>query len=94
VGVSYLLTRIVGPTAGFEMMLSGRLVDAEEALRIGLVLRVVPDDGVVTAALEIARAIAANSPLGVEMTKSVMWTNLDAPNLEAAIELEDRTQAL
>jgi enoyl-CoA hydratase len=73
VGVSYLLPKIVGPTAGFEMMLSGRLVDADEALRIGLVLRVVPDGRVVNAALEIAHAIVANSPLGVEMTKGVMW---------------------
>jgi enoyl-CoA hydratase len=94
VGVSYLLPRIVGPTLAFEMMLTGRLVDAEEALRTGLVLRVVPDGEVVDAALSIAEAVAANSPFGVEMTKQVMWANLDAPSLEAAIELENRTQIL
>jgi enoyl-CoA hydratase len=94
VGVSYLLPRIIGPTAAFEMMLSGRIVDADEAYRLGLVLRVVPDGDVVAAATEVARGIARNSPLGVDMTKEVMWANLDAPSLEAAIELENRTQIL
>jgi len=94
VGVSYLLPRIVGPTVGFEMMLSGRILDAEEARRVGLVLDVVPDGKVVDAALGIARNIVRNSPLGVDMTKEVMWANLDAPSLEAAIELENRTQIL
>jgi enoyl-CoA hydratase/carnithine racemase len=94
VGVSYLLPRIVGPTAGFEMMLSGRLVEAEEAKRIGLVLEVVADGEVVAAALEMAHGILRNSPFGVAMTKQVMWANLDAPSLQAAIELENRTQIL
>jgi enoyl-CoA hydratase len=94
VGVSYLLPRIVGPTAAFEMMLTGRLVDAEEAHRIGLVLRVVEDGAVVDAALEIARNIVRNSPFAVEMTKQVMWSNLNAPSLDAAIQLEDRNQIL
>ena len=94
VGVSYLLPRIVGPTLAFEMMLTGRLIDAEEAHRSGLVLEVVPDGTVVDRALEIAAGICRNAPFGVKMTKQVMWTNLDAPSLEAAIELENRTQIL
>ena len=94
VGVSYLLPRIVSPTLAFEMMLTGRLIDAEEALRAGLVLRIVPDGQVVDAALEIAERICANTPFGVWMTKEVMWTNLDAPSLQAAIDLENRTQIL
>jgi enoyl-CoA hydratase len=92
VGVSYLLPKIVGPTLAFEMMLTGRIVDAEEAARSGLVLKVVPDGEVVDAALEIADAICANAPFAVEMTKEVMWTNLDAPDLRSAIDLENRTQ--
>jgi enoyl-CoA hydratase len=94
VGVSYLLPRIVGPTLAFEMMLTGRLIDADEALRSGMVLRVVPDDELMPAALEIATAIAANSRIGIEMTKQVMWSNLDAPDLRSAIVTEDRTQVL
>jgi enoyl-CoA hydratase len=94
VGVSYLLPRIVGPTLAFEMMLTGRLIDADEALRSGLVLRVVGDDDLIPAALELAAAIVANSRFGVEMTKQVMWSNLDAPDLRSAIVTEDRTQVL
>lgn len=94
VGVSYLLPRIVGPTVAFEMMLTGRLIDAEEALRCGLVVRVVEDGESVAAALEIAEQILANSPFAVAQTKQVMWANLDAASLRHAIALEDRTQVL
>jgi enoyl-CoA hydratase len=93
-GVSWLLPRLVGPTLAFEMMLTGRLVGAEEALARGLVLRVVPDGTAVDAALEIARAICANSALGVRLTKQTMWVNLEAASLDSAIELENRTQVL
>jgi len=93
-GVSWLLPRLVGPTLAFEMMLTGRLIDADEALARGLVLRVLPDGEVVGAALEIARAVCANTPLGVRLTKQTMWANLEAPNLENAVALENRTQEL
>ena len=91
-GVSYFLPRIVGPTAAAELMYTGRLVDASEAARLGLVLRV--SDDVLGDALGLARAIAANSPFGVRMTKEVLWHNIDAPSLEAAQALENRTQIL
>ena len=93
-GVSWLLPRLVGPTLAFEMMLTGRLVGAEEAAARGMVLRAVPDGEVVGAALEIARAICENTPLGVRLTKQTMWANLEAPSLENAIAFENRTQEL
>jgi enoyl-CoA hydratase len=93
-GVSYLLPRIVGATLAFEMMLTGRFVEAAEAQRHGLVLDVVGEGHVVEAALQVATNIARNSPFGVCMTKEVMRSNLDAPNLMAAMHLENRTQAL
>lgn len=93
-GVSWLLPRLVGPTLAFEMMLTGRLVGADEAVARGLVLRAVPDGEVVGAALEIARAICENTPLGVRLTKQTMWANLEAPSLENAVALENRTQEL
>lgn len=92
VGMSYLLPRVVGPTLAFEMMMTGRLVAAQEALRNRLVLDVVPDGEVVEAAVRIARDIVRNSPFAIRMTKQVMWANLDAPSLQSAIELENRTQ--
>jgi enoyl-CoA hydratase len=94
VGVSYLLPRLIGASKAFEMMLTGRFVLAEEAERIGLVSRVVPDGDTVDAALEIADAIVGNSPFGVWMTKEVMWANLETGSMQAAIDLENRTQIL
>ena len=94
IGVSYLLPRLIGAARAFELMLTGRIVDAEEAVRIGLVLKVVPDGSVVESALETAALIAANSPFGVQMTKEVMWSALEVNSLQAAIDLENRTQLL
>ncbi len=75
-------------------MLTGRQFDAAEAERIGLVSRVVPDGTVVDAALALSDEILRHAPFGVVMTKEVMWANLAAPSLEAAVHLENRTQIL
>ncbi|SDC21081.1 Enoyl-CoA hydratase [Geodermatophilus telluris] len=94
IGVSWLLPRLVGASRAFEMLLTGRLVDAAEADRTGLVSRVVPDGEVLDAALETARAVLANSPMGVRLTKEVMWSQLEVGSLQAGIDLENRTQIL
>jgi enoyl-CoA hydratase len=94
IGVSWLLPRLVGASRAWELMLTGRIIDAAEAERIGLVVRVVPDGQVVDAALETAALVRANSPFGVWMTKEVMWSNLEVGSLHAAIDLENRTQIL
>jgi enoyl-CoA hydratase len=54
----------------------------------------VPGERLLDAALETAETIAANTPFGVWMTKEVMWSNLEAPSLRAAIDTENRTQIL
>jgi enoyl-CoA hydratase len=94
IGVSWLLPRLVGASRAFELLLTGRLIDAAEADHIGLVTRVVPDESVVDAALETAELIAGNSPFGVRMTKEVMWSQLEIGSLQAGIDLENRTQIL
>jgi enoyl-CoA hydratase len=94
IGISYTLPKLVGASRAHELILTGRVVEAEEAERIGLVARVVPEGEVVGAALATAETICSYSALGVVMTKEVMWTNLDAPSLESAIDLENRTQIL
>ncbi len=93
-GLSYLLPRLIGMSRAAELILTGRHIDAEEAERIGLVSRIVEDGEAVPAALKIAERIAAHAPFGSRMTKQVLWTNLDAPCLQSAIELEARTQVL
>jgi enoyl-CoA hydratase len=94
VGTSYFLPRIVGVSAATELMLTGRNIPAEEALLLQLVSRVVAPEALAPAALELARAIAANSEYGVWMTKKGIRANLDAPSLRHAMELENRTQVL
>lgn len=94
VGVSYLLPRLVGASRAFELMLTGRVIDAAEAEAMGLVSRVVSDDDLMEAARSIAAEIVANSPFGVAMTKQVMWSNLEVSSLQAAIDLENRTQVM
>ena len=94
IGVSWMLPRLIGASRAFELLLTGRLIDAAEADRIGLVTRVVPDGDVVDAALETAELIVGNSPFGVRMTKEVMWSQLEIGSLQAGIDLENRTQVL
>lgn len=93
IGISYTLPRLIGASRAFEMLLTARKVTAAEAEALGIVSEVV-DGPVLDRALELAEMICDYSPFGVAMTKEVMWANLDAPNIEAAIHLENRTQIL
>ena len=93
-GASWLLPRLVGTAHASDILLTGRRIDAAEALRMGLVSRVVPDDAILESALEIADGMCAFSPYGLHMTKQVIWANLETASLDAAIELEDRNQIM
>lgn len=94
IGVSWLLPRWIGASRAFELLLTGRLVDSDEADRIGLVTRVVDDEALMDEAIATAELICANSPFGIWMTKEVMWSNLESGSLQAGIDLENRTQIL
>jgi enoyl-CoA hydratase/carnithine racemase len=93
-GSSWLLPRIVGLGLASEILLTGRFVEAQEALRMGLINRIVPAEQLLEAAFDLAEQIAANSPLGVRLTKAAVQANVDAPSLAAALELENRNQVL
>lgn len=94
VGTSYFLPRLVGAGVAAELMLTGRIFQADEAREIRLVSRVVAPESLDEAARATARAIAENSEYGVWMTKKTLWSNVDAPSLRQAMELENRTQVL
>jgi enoyl-CoA hydratase len=92
--ISWLLPRLIGASRSHELMLTGRRVDAEEALRIGLVADVVDEARLLERAVEAAVQIASLAPWGVRLTKRGMWTALEVPSEQAAIEYEDRQQIM
>jgi enoyl-CoA hydratase/carnithine racemase len=93
-GMSYFLPRIVGLSVAADWMLTGRTVSSEEASRYGLVSELVADERLLDRAMEVASSIAAHSPLGVQMTKRALQVNADAPDLFAAMEVENRNQVI
>ena len=92
-GGAWLLPHVVGHAKAAEMALTGDMIDAAEALRIGLVSRVVPDAELMDAARSIAGRIAANPTQAVRMTKRLLWEARQA-NLETILQLSAAMQAL
>jgi enoyl-CoA hydratase/carnithine racemase len=92
IGVSYTLPRIIGAGPAFDLILTARAVDADEALRLGMVSRL--SDTVVDDALNVAETLCGYGKFGLESTKQVLWANLEASSLEAALHVENRSQIL
>src|SRR2546430_2582049 len=91
-GISYLLPRAIGSSRAFEIMLTGRDVDAAEAERIGLVSRAVPADQLLEQCFELAERIIGFSRVGVESTKRMLWSSLDAGSLHSQMDAEAHAQ--
>lgn len=91
-GVSWLLPRMIGPAAAAEIAYTGRLVLADEAEQLGLVNRVT--DNLLDDALAMAAQICANAPTAVQLSKTALQANMEIGSYAAAIELENRGQAL
>ncbi len=75
-GISHTLPRLIGQQAASLMMLTGRRVKPEEALRSGLIDEIAPLDDLRNAATAIAEEIAANAPLGVQATRATLRGDL------------------
>lgn len=86
-GVMYILPRLIGQGRALHLLLTGETIKAQEALSVGLVTRVLPQEQLLDAALDTARTIAANAPLSVRLVKQVMQRTYDL-DLEAVMQLE------
>jgi enoyl-CoA hydratase/carnithine racemase len=86
-GGTQRLSRLVGPARAKDLILTGRQVEADEALRIGLVDRVVPADQVLNTALELAGSLAAGAVVAQGMAKRVIDAGLDRSQSEG-LDLE------
>jgi len=93
-GGAYFLPRAIDPQKAAEMIFTGRLIDAAEALAAGLVLRVVPADRLMPTALELAREIATKPPHALRLAKMLYRQGLRATNLRDFLETCAAFQAL
>jgi enoyl-CoA hydratase/carnithine racemase len=95
-GATVKLIQQIGYVHAMDLLLTGRLIDATEAARLGLINRIVPAEGLMTWALETAEAIAANSPSAVQAVKrQISATIADHARSREALEQElgDRVRA-
>jgi enoyl-CoA hydratase len=94
-GSSYFLPKLLGSALAAELMYTGRMVHAQEALEIGLVSRLVERDRLLEAALEMAQQmIDSATPFGLRLTKEVLDQAQSGASLETAIHIENRNQVL
>ena len=93
-GLSYHLPRLIGASVASELMLTGRFINAQRALAVGLLSEVVAEDALATTAQSYLDEMLAATPLGLRLTKECLNMNLGAGSLEAATAMEDRNQAL
>ena len=84
-----LLSQLVGLGKAKELIFTGDIIDAAEAVRIGLVNAVVPNEGLMDAALEMARKIAERSPLALKLSRIALDQGLDA-SYDQILEIETR----
>lgn len=94
IGSSYFLPRLIGLSRATEILYTGRFFDAQEAERIGFVLKVVEEDKLLESGTELANEMLNKSPLGLRMTKEAINLSLDAPSLETIIQIENRNQVV
>ena len=91
-GISYLLPRQIGFSRAFDILLTGRDVDAEEAERIGLVSQRVSGEHLLERCYDVADGMIGFSQIGVELTKQLLWASFDAGSLHAHMNHEGNAQ--
>lgn len=92
-GVSVTLTQLVGLRRATEILMLNPVISAAEALAMGLITRVVPDDRLLDESLALARQLAAGAPAALANTKRLLWSGIGR-GVEAAMPEENQTQAV
>ena len=93
-GLSYFLPRIVGLGIATELMYTGAFIEAQRALQVGLVSKVVPDNQLEDAAALFVDPMLRTAPLGLRMTKQTLNSVLKIDDLSVVIDLEERAQSI
>jgi enoyl-CoA hydratase/carnithine racemase len=93
-GSSYFLPRLVGSSLAAELILTGRFLDADRALKLGLLSDIVAPEALLDTGMALADEMLQTSPLGLRLSKQALNLNIDASGLEAAMALEDRQQVM
>ena len=92
-GGAYYLARAIGLARALELCLTGRVIDAQEAERIGIVSEVVPPELLISKTQTLAEEIAANAPLAVQLTKAAAYQSLTLTP-DAALQLAASFQGI
>ena len=85
-GLTAVLTRLVGLRKAFELTLTNVTIDAAEALRIGLLTRVVPDDALMVEAVALSRSLAEEAPMALAECKHLLWNGIGSSVAQALTE--------
>lgn len=93
-GGCYYMPRLVGVAKALELLWTADFISAEEALRIGMVNKVVPADELEQAAMEMARKIADNPPVCVQMIKRAVYSGQRTQDLRTALDLISSQMAI
>jgi len=91
-GATFLLPRLIGTARACELLFSGRIIDAAEAERLGIVSRAVPRDAFAGAVHELATELAAAAPIAVRLTKRAIYRGIGG-TLDDALDVESMQQA-
>jgi 2-(1,2-epoxy-1,2-dihydrophenyl)acetyl-CoA isomerase len=90
-GGTYFLPRVVGMAKACEMIFTGQLIDADEALRLGIVSAVHPPERLLPATYELATKIALGPPIAIRLARRALYRNAEA-DLQSSLEFETFAQ--
>ena len=90
---TYFLPRLVGNSKAYDMMITGDMIDADEALRIGLVNKVVPHEKLEESTREYAFTLAKGAPIPIRLIKKAIFSGANT-TVQSAMEYESFAQSL